>query len=41
MAKTLDKKPELKIELDLPRRGTLKLTVQDYLKDFSWDQGKF
>ena len=41
MAKTLSKNPELKIEKEQARGRPQTVTVQEYLKDFHWDQVRF
>lgn len=41
MCKTLDKNPDLVIEIEQARGRANKVSVEDYLKDFSWDCVKF
>jgi len=37
MCKTLNKNPDLVIEIEQARGRANKVSVEDYLKDFSWD----
>ena len=41
MAKALNKNPELMIEKEQARGRPQKVSVQDYLKDFHWDNIRF